>query len=75
MLPLYVDLSDKRIIVFGGGDIAERKICQILETGGDMNGGAVNVEVYSLNFTPRIKELCEKSELRCFQCNLWDQNL
>jgi len=75
MLPLYVDLSDKRIIVFGGGDIAERKICQILETGGDMNGGAVNAEVYSLNFTPRIKELCEKSELRCFQCNLWDQNL
>ncbi|MHC1610977.1 MAG: precorrin-2 dehydrogenase/sirohydrochlorin ferrochelatase family protein [Candidatus Methanospirareceae archaeon] len=74
MLPLYLDLSDKRIIVFGGGEVAERKISQILETA-EEDDGEVDVEVYSLNFTPRIRELCEKNELRCFQCNLWDQNL
>jgi len=77
MLPLYVNVSDKRIIVFGGGDVAERKIRQILETGTDSTEGYpnLNIEVYSLNFTLRIKELCEKEEFRCFQCDLWDQNL
>lgn len=69
MLPLYADLSGKRIVVFGGGDVAERKICQILETGG------AAIEVYSLDFTPRIEELCKKNETRCFRCDLWDQNL
>ncbi|MCW3140858.1 MAG: bifunctional precorrin-2 dehydrogenase/sirohydrochlorin ferrochelatase [Methanophagales archaeon] len=74
MLPLYVDLSGKRIVVFGGGTIAERKIHQILDTNRE---GALrlNVEVYSLDFTPRIEEMNEEGEIQCFQCDLWDQNL
>ena len=75
MLPLYVNVSGKRIIVFGGGDVAERKIRQILETGGDIKGRDANVEVYSLNFTPRIEELREKKKIKCFRCDLWNQNL
>jgi precorrin-2 dehydrogenase/sirohydrochlorin ferrochelatase len=75
MLPLYIDVSGKRIIVFGGGSVAERKICQILETGIDRTEGNPEIEVYSLNFTPRIKELCEKKEIQCFQCDLWNQNV
>jgi len=70
MLPLYIDLSGKRIVVFGGGDVAERKICQILETGGGME-----IEVYSIDFTPRIAELSKKNEIRSIRSNLWDQNL
>jgi precorrin-2 dehydrogenase/sirohydrochlorin ferrochelatase len=73
MLPLYVDISGKRIVVFGGGTIAERKLQQILETTGE--GGALNVEVYSLDFTPFIEEMNEKGEIQCFQCDLWDKNL
>ncbi len=73
MLPLYVKVSDKRIIVFGGGDVAERKIRQILDT--DKDGGKVNLEVYSLDFTPHIEELCEKGEIQCFRYDLWNQNL
>jgi len=73
MLPLYVDISGKRIVVFGGGSIAERKLQQIFETNG--GGGALNVEVYSLDFTPFIEEMNEKGEIRCFQCDLWDRNL
>ena len=75
MLPLYIDVADKRIIVFGGGRIAERKICQILETGIDRTGKNPKIEVYSLNFTPRIKELCEKEKIQCFHCDLWNQNV
>lgn len=71
MLPLYVDVSGKRIVVFGGGTVAERKICQILET----DGAGLDVEVYSLDFTVRIEELREKGEILCFRCDLWDQNL
>ncbi|MBE0515823.1 MAG: bifunctional precorrin-2 dehydrogenase/sirohydrochlorin ferrochelatase [Methanophagales archaeon] len=75
MLPLYIDLSDKRILVFGGGSVAERKICQILETGEDVKEGKVKVEVYSLDFTSRVEELCEKRTIQCFRGNLWDQNV
>ncbi len=71
MLPLYVDVSGKRIVVFGGGAVAERKICQILET----DGAGLDVQVYSLDFTPRIEELRKKGEIQCFRCDLWDQNL
>lgn len=71
MLPLYVDVSGKRIVVFGGGAVAERKICQILET----DGAGLDVEVYSLDFTARIEELMEKGEIQCFRYDLWDQDL
>ncbi len=71
MLPLYVDISGKRIVVFGGGEIAERKIRQILETNGE--GG--EVEVYSIDFTPWIEGIGEKKKIRCFRCDLWEQNL
>lgn len=71
MLPLYVNVSGKRIVVFGGGGVAERKICQIL----DMDGAGGAVEVYSQDFTPRIEELREEGEIECFRCDLWDHNL
>jgi len=75
MLPLYIDVSDKRIIVFGGGGVAERKICQILETAMNITEKNPKIEVYSLNFTPRIQELWEKKKIQCFQCDLWNQNV
>ncbi len=74
MLPLYVNVSGKRIVVFGGGGVAERKICQILDTDG-AGGEKVEVEVYSQDITPRIEEMMEKGEIQCFRCDLWDQNL
>jgi precorrin-2 dehydrogenase/sirohydrochlorin ferrochelatase len=71
MLPLYVNVTGKRVVVFGGGEVAERKISQILDTGGA--GGMI--EVYSRDFTPRIEELREKGAIRCFRCDLWSRNL
>ncbi len=73
MLPIYVDLSGKRIVVFGGGTIAERKLQQILET--NVESGEMNIEVYSRDFTHWIEEMREKGEIQCFRCDLWTQNL
>ena len=75
MLPLYVSVSGKRIVVFGGGSVAERKIRQILETSTDGTEGQPTIDVYSLDFTPRIATLCEQKALRCFHCDLRDPNV
>jgi precorrin-2 dehydrogenase/sirohydrochlorin ferrochelatase len=75
MLPLYVDISGKRIVVFGGGRVAERKIGQILEVEAIRDGGDIEVDVYGLDFTPWIEDKSRKSEIMCVKCNLWDQNL
>lgn len=73
MLPLYVDVSGKRIIVFGGGIVAERKIRQILET--DSAGGKTNIEVYSLDFIPSIEAIMKQGVIRCFESDLWKQDI
>jgi siroheme synthase (precorrin-2 oxidase/ferrochelatase) len=62
MLPLYVDVSGKRIVVFGGGIVAERKIRQILET--DSTGGKTNIEVHSLDFIPQIETMRKQGVIR-----------
>ena len=71
MLPPYVDLTDKRIVVFGGGVVAERKIRQIFET----DGTEGQVEVYSRDFRPWIVEQKEQGEIQCFRLDLWDQSI
>lgn len=71
MLPIYVDLADKRIVVFGGGVVAERKIRQIFET----DGTEGQVEVYSRDFRPWIVEQKQQGEIQCFRLDLWDQSI
>ncbi len=66
MLPLYIDAAGKRIVVFGGGKVAERKIRQILETTSN-----VVVEVYSREFTPGIEKFAEAGKVKCTECDLW----
>lgn len=73
MLPLYVDVSDKRIVVFGGGVVAERKIRQILDT--DSTGGKTNIEVYSLEFIEQIEAMKKQGLIRCFKLDLWELNI
>jgi len=72
MLPLYINITGKRIAVFGGGEVAARKIQQILETSG---GAEVAIEVYSRDFTPQIREFAAEGKLKCFQCDLWHEDL
>jgi precorrin-2 dehydrogenase/sirohydrochlorin ferrochelatase len=73
MLPLYVDVSGKRIVVFGGGIVAERKIRQILETGSA--DGEANIEVHSLDFIPQIEVMTKQGVIQCFKSDLWEQDI
>ncbi|HKX26807.1 MAG TPA: bifunctional precorrin-2 dehydrogenase/sirohydrochlorin ferrochelatase [Blastocatellia bacterium] len=48
--PVYLDLKDRRVLVVGGGLIAEGKIGQLLEAG-------ARVRVVSPGLTPRLNDL------------------
>ncbi|MBA4496295.1 bifunctional precorrin-2 dehydrogenase/sirohydrochlorin ferrochelatase [Paenactinomyces guangxiensis] len=47
---MMIDLTSRRCLVVGGGPVAERKACSLVEAG-------ANVVVVSLTATPRIKQL------------------
>lgn len=51
--PVYLNLKGRRVVVIGGGEIAERKIESLLESG-------ASVLVISPDVTPRIASLSEQ---------------
>ncbi|MBI4298568.1 MAG: bifunctional precorrin-2 dehydrogenase/sirohydrochlorin ferrochelatase [Chloroflexi bacterium] len=54
--PVFLNLAGKRCIVVGGGDIAERKVINLLECG-------AKVTVISSELTPKLQELSETSAI------------
>lgn len=54
--PVMLDLQDQRIVVIGGGAVAERKVGPLLEAG-------AAVTVVSPSLTERLSELAEKGML------------
>ena len=69
MFPMFVDISAKRVVVFGGGNVAERKVRQILES------GCRNIEVYSLDFADELKKRYRNGEIECIKCDLWHADI
>ena len=55
--PAYLDLSDRRCVVIGAGEVAERKVTQLLASGAD-------VMLVSPSATPELERLAEKKTLR-----------
>jgi len=53
--PVYLDIKEKRCVVVGGGDVAERKIIRLLEC------GAV-VKVVSRKLTKTLMDMAEKDQ-------------
>lgn len=49
MIPLFVDCSDRRIVIFGGGDVAARKAAYF--------SGSADVNVVSRSFSQKISAL------------------
>lgn len=58
--PLFVDLSDKRIIVFGGGKIASRRVETLLNF-------SDNIMVISPKVTEKLKQLSQKKLIRLLE--------
>ena len=55
--PAYLDLDGRRCVVIGAGEIAERKVTQLLASGAD-------VMLVSPSATPELERLAESGELR-----------
>ncbi|NPB07616.1 MAG: bifunctional precorrin-2 dehydrogenase/sirohydrochlorin ferrochelatase [Aquificae bacterium] len=55
--PLFVDLSDKKVLVVGGGKVATRKVKNLLRFTG-------HVTVVSPKVSPAIKKLTEEGKVR-----------
>ena len=58
MLPIILDIKDKKTVVFGGGEVAERRTMKILSSG-------AHVKIISNGFTDNLKKMrSENLELK-----------
>jgi precorrin-2 dehydrogenase/sirohydrochlorin ferrochelatase len=55
--PLLIDLRDRRVLVVGGGEVAERKVDSLLEPG-------ANVTVVAPNLTERLQTLADAKSIQ-----------
>lgn len=54
--PIFTDLKDKKVVVIGGGRVAERKVHRLLEAG-------ANVVLVSPEITPELQRLANNKRL------------
>ena len=54
--PVYLNLKGKRVVVIGGGEVAERKVESLLETG-------ASITVVSPEATARLSELANQKQI------------
>ncbi|MDI6888586.1 MAG: bifunctional precorrin-2 dehydrogenase/sirohydrochlorin ferrochelatase [Methanocellales archaeon] len=61
MLPLIVDIEDKKIVIFGGGSVGERKVELFKDA---------DVLVVSKTFTPGLRRLADEGFVKLLTCDL-----
>lgn len=66
--PILVDLEGRKVVVIGGGRVAQRKIESFLEYGAD-------VHVASKELTPRLRRLVDKGEIGFIGPEFHDESL
>ena len=57
MMPIFVDLKDKKVVIFGGGELGGWKAKKFLE------GGCEKILIVSKNFSEEIKSLRDNVEV------------
>ena len=62
ILPLMLDLSGRKIVIFGGGSVGERKA--------ELFSGCADTLVVSLEFSQRLQELEASGQVRLFKVNI-----
>ena len=55
--PVFMDLSDRQVIVVGGGQIACRKISRLLDSG-------ANINIFAPELVTTLQSLCDKHGLK-----------
>jgi siroheme synthase-like protein len=56
LLPIFLDVSGRDVLVVGGGEIAERKVAELLDAG-------ASVRVVAKDVTPALDELASSGDL------------
>jgi len=64
MMPLFVDLDDKQVVIFGGGKVGYRKVK------GFIDGGCNKIVVVSKTFLKDFYELAETGKIRLVKRDL-----
>ncbi|HEY9246062.1 MAG TPA: bifunctional precorrin-2 dehydrogenase/sirohydrochlorin ferrochelatase, partial [Candidatus Methanoperedens sp.] len=64
-LPLMLDLAGREVVIFGGGEVGERKASLFC--------GHSEVTVVSREFTPGLNRLFEKEKIRLIKVNDLDE--
>ncbi|WP_456473690.1 precorrin-2 dehydrogenase/sirohydrochlorin ferrochelatase family protein [Candidatus Pyrohabitans sp.] len=67
MFPVMLNLRGKRVVVFGGGKVAERRVAKLLSAGAE-------VKVVSRSFSSRLKRLSGKN-LRLIEAELSEASI
>ncbi|MFA4955588.1 MAG: bifunctional precorrin-2 dehydrogenase/sirohydrochlorin ferrochelatase [Candidatus Methanoperedens sp.] len=65
-LPLMIDLHEKEIVIFGGGEVGERKASLFCEH--------AKVKVISKEFTPGLDIFCEEGKIELIKAKNIDDN-
>lgn len=65
-LPLMIDLNEKEIVIFGGGEVGERKASLFC--------GHAKVKVISKEFTPGLDIFCEEGKIELIKAKDIDEN-
>jgi len=63
LYPIYTDLNKRRVLVIGGGLVAERKIAALLDTGAE-------VLVLAEEVTPAVSDWARHSKVQIQRCSL-----
>lgn len=58
--PIYLNLKGKRVVVIGGGKVAERKVASLLDTG-------ARIAVISPELTPRVASLANAKIIELYR--------
>ena len=66
--PVFLDLRNRRVLVVGGGNIAERKVDSLLEAG-------ASVVVVSPNVAPALNDLAARRRIEVFTRTFADTDL
>ncbi|OFV68224.1 MAG: uroporphyrin-III C-methyltransferase [Candidatus Syntrophoarchaeum caldarius] len=66
MIPLLLDISNRKVVIFGGGRVGERKARLFAEYS--------DVEVISRDFTPNLRSMGEKGKIRLREITLPDES-
>ena len=64
-IPLYIDLTNRNVIVIGGGKVGERRALKFLEAG-------AKVKVVANKFTERLLELAKEGKIEILEKDLND---